>query len=141
MRLALAIPFVGSLLVGCSKNATPVQVDAVDLVFLSQSEAQSEYMDALFTGRVVVDDNKCTRLDSPGRATVIWPAGFTVTGESGDLRVLDGDGREVGRLGGTFRIGGGEVPQLNPQLHISYMDRAFAAEFCPGLYWIASGVQ
>ena len=148
LRIMRSKPFVALMLVvagagGCSNDpaASLLNVNAVDVVFLTQSERQDAVMDALFTGRVLVDAAKCTRLDDPDGATVIWPVGFTVSGENGDLRVLDGDGREVGRLGGSFRIGGGEVTELNPQLHISYMDRAFAAEHCPGRYWIASEVQ
>lgn len=141
VALMLALVVAGSGACSQDSAASLLSVNAVDLVFLTQSERPEAFMDALFTGRVIVDDAKCTRLDDAGRATVIWPVGYSVSGENGNLRVLDGGGRDVGRLGGTFRIGGGEVPLLNTRLPISYMDRARAAESCPGIYWIASEAQ
>jgi hypothetical protein len=127
----------------CSSDGVPslIGVDAEDVVFLTQSEPQAAYMDALFTGSVIVDEAKCTRLVDAERATVIWPPGFTVRGEDGALVVTKGDGQNVGILGGSFMIGGGLVSQLNPELQISYVDRARAQESCPGMYWIASEVQ
>jgi hypothetical protein len=130
------------LATGCSGGSPTVTPPPVvpDLVFLTQSEPQAVNMDALYVGRVFVDDEHCTRLAGDG-ATVIWPAGFTVRLDGEAIRVIDNTGRDVGRLGESFWISGGEVNQLNPELHISYMDRAMAHESCPGKYWIAAEVR
>jgi hypothetical protein len=131
-----------ALAAGCDGNTptrTPLAV-VTDLVFLTQSEPQATNMDALYVGRVFVDEKRCIRLDGD-RATVIWPAGFTVRQDGESIRVIDNVGRDLGSLGESFSISGGEVNQLNPELHISYMDRAMAHESCPGKYWIAAGVR
>ena len=141
-RASIAFALVASA-VSCGTESTPAttRVNAVDLVFLTQSEPQRAYMDALFTGRVIIDASRCTRLGDADGATVIWPAGFTVAQEGSSIRVLDNTGRAVGRLGESFRIGGGEVSELHHSLQISYMDRAMAHESCPGRYWIAAPIQ
>lgn len=131
-----------ALAAGCNGDSLTRTTVAVvtDLVFLTQSEPQATNMDALYVGRVYIDHARCTRLDGDG-ATVIWPAGFTVRQDGAAIRVIDNTGRDLARLGESFSISGGEVAQLNPELHISYMDRAMAQESCPGKYWIAGGVR
>ena len=116
----------------------PRIVDAVDdVLFLTQSAAPSAAMDALFEGRVDRDAAGCLRLDLDDRHTVIWPAGFTVAETAGgELRILDGDGREVGRVGERFRLGGGEVTTLHEGIPMTEADRRAALERCPGRYWI-----
>ena len=108
-----------------------------DVVFLSQSADPPVVMDALFEGRVDRDASGCLRLDLPGRHTVIWPAGFTLAeAEDGAPRVLDAQGVEIGRIGGRFRLGGGEVSTLHEGIPLTEADRRTAREHCPGRYWI-----
>jgi hypothetical protein len=127
---------------GCGEAPpSPALPSVTDLVFLTQSEPQTANMDALYIGRVYVDEKQCIRLGDAMGATVIWPSGFTARQNGDAIQVIDHTGRDVGRLGESFRMAGGEVTQLNPELHISYMDRAVAHESCPGKYWIAADVS
>lgn len=138
-RVALSL-VAAVVLAGCAEDPpalAPVG-SVTDIVFLTQIEFQESNMDALYVGRIHVDDRKCVRLDEGRGATVIWPSGFAPRQAGEDVHVVDHAGRDIGRIGDVFWISGGEVDQLNPQLHISYMDRAMAAESCPGKYWIAA---
>lgn len=111
--------------------------DAEDVLFLTRSAAPQAVMDALFEGRVERDGSGCLRLDLSDEHTVIWPTGFELAETAdGGLRVLDADGREVGRVGGRFRLGGGEVATLHEGIPMTEADRRAARERCPGRYWI-----
>jgi hypothetical protein len=107
--------------------------DETGLLFLTQNVVPDAFMDALFEGRVVADRAGCLRLESPDAHTVVWPKGF---GLGGDLRVRSDRGAEVGRIGGSFRLGGGEVPSLHDGVPLSEADRVRAESRCPGRFWI-----
>lgn len=107
-----------------------------DVLFLTQQEEQTVVMDALFEGRVTLDDAGCLRLGSSARHTVIWPKGFTLVGDGGGLAVEDAGGRVVGRVGGDFRLGGGEVPFLHDGIDLAPEAVEEAEARCPGRYWI-----
>lgn len=109
-------------------------------VFLAQTEAPEAIMDALFEGRVVRDPAGCLRLDGPDPATVVWPKDFSLEERGGELLVVAEDGGVAGRVGGPFRLGGGEVPFLHDGIPVSDEDRRLAAERCPGRYWIVGEV-
>jgi hypothetical protein len=79
----------------------------------------------------------CLRLDTPDTHTVIWPKGFDL---GADLRVRDDRGAVVGRIGGAFRLGGGEVPSLHDGIPLSEADRVRAGSRCPGRFWIVGEV-
>ncbi len=111
-----------------------------EVVFLFQNATPDAVMQALFQGRVITDDRGCLRLESTDRHTVVWPKGFTLEGVGAELRVLDGTGTEVGQIGGSFSLGGGEVPFLHEGVPVSPADRQRAHESCPGRYWIVGDV-
>lgn len=104
--------------------------------FFTQSQVSEAVMDALFEGRVVADEEGCLRLDGPDAQTVIWPKGWALATVEGTRVVRDAAGREVGRIEGTFRLGGGEVPVLHDGIPMDAADREEAEEACPGRYWI-----
>lgn len=104
-----------------------------ELFFFTQSATPDVVMDALFTGRVVRGEEGCLRLDSPTGPTVIWPAGYSLDGRT--VRDAFGD---VGSIGGTFRLGGGEVPSLHDGIRVTANTRQRAEAQCPGKYWIAA---
>lgn len=107
-----------------------------DVAFLNQSTDPPVVMTALFEGRSDRDGSGCLRLDLPGEHTVIWPAGFTLAqAADGVSRVLDAEGVEIGRIGGRFRLGGGEVAALHEGVPVTEADRRTARERCPGRYW------
>lgn len=126
---------------GCSTVQEPVApgayaYGAVVPVMFSRTQEPAVFMEALFTGRVVADGEGCIRLDSPDRHTVVWPRGFRVAPRGQSWVVLDAAGAEVGSIGASFRLGGGEVTQL-PADMLTAADREKAATRCPGRYWLA----
>lgn len=107
-----------------------------DVLFLTLEEEQTVVMDALFEGRVTLDDAGCLRLDGPDAHTVVWPKDFELTVEDGTLAVRDDEGRPVGRIGGSFRLGGGEVPVLHEGIPLGPEAVEEAETRCPGRFWI-----
>lgn len=123
---------------GPSAPLTSVLLD--ETVFLAQSETPDVVMDALFEGRVTRDDDGCLRLDTPDSHTVVWPFGFSLAARDGELVVRDAGGDVVGRIGGPFRLGGGEVAVLHDGIAMAPEDRQEARASCPGRYWIVGDV-
>lgn len=127
---------------GCSQTADGGPSELLgssliqDVVFLTQNVEPEAVMDALFEGDVVLDDVGCLRLDAPDRHTVVWPVGFSLEVDGDDLTVRDAEGRTVGSIGGTFRLGGGEVERLHEGIAMAPSDKTKAEERCPGRYWI-----
>ncbi|MGH7466060.1 MAG: hypothetical protein ACREK1_12840, partial [Longimicrobiales bacterium] len=128
-----------TVLVACSSGRDnqpfdPLQFqERTGVIFVAQNVVPGAVMEALFEGRVVADSAGCLRLDSPDPATVVWPKGFTISESGGALRVRNDVGREIGQIGGSFRLGGGEVQSL--QEGVSAADRQRAQTNCPGRYW------
>lgn len=134
------------LLASCSPggDADPTTLsrsgDRDDAVFLTLDATPDAWMDALYEGPVRWDAAGCLRLESSDRHTVVWPVGFDLVRRGGQLRVVDAEGREVGQIGGTFRLTGGEVPSLHDGVPMSAETRAEAERRCPGRYWIVGEV-
>jgi hypothetical protein len=104
-------------------------------VFLTQKAPQDAVMDALYTGKVNRDEQGCLRTESESGALVIWPYGFKLAARSDGLHVQNAQGRSIGRIGGTIRMGGGYVPANSHFL--SDANRALADTRCPSTnYWI-----
>lgn len=110
--------------------------DRGEIVFLTQNVVPLVAMDALYEGRVVVDDEGCLRLDTPTASTVVWPRDYDVEARDDGFVVVNGEGAEVGTVGGAFSLAGGEVNELSDAMGFTSEDRARAAERCPGRYWI-----
>lgn len=106
------------------------------VVFLTQNVFPRAMMDALYEGRVVADEEGCLRLDTPTASTVVWPRDYDVEERDVGIVVVNGEGSEVGTVGGAFSLAGGEVSELSDALGFTSEDRSRAAERCPGRYWI-----
>jgi hypothetical protein len=141
LHRTLAIALMTISAAACSSAEEVLSFDALHfqdrtgIVFVRQNVTPDAVMEALFQGRVVTDGAGCLRLDSPDPATVVWPSGFAMTESGDDMLVRDAAGREIGRVGGTFRLGGGEVSSLQGA-GVSAADRQRAETHCPGRYWI-----
>lgn len=109
-------------------------------LFLVQDVVGADAMDALFQGRITIDDSGCLRLETEGSygVTAVWPHRYELRGD-GELRVADAAGELVGVIGDTFHLGGGEVPELTEALGFTPGDQELAHASCPGRYWIVSG--
>jgi len=72
--------------------------------------------DALLTGKLLLDDDKCVRLEDPdgNQVDLVWPDNFEATVErvgAGDqLKVYDTDRNIAARNGDTVELGGGFGP-------------------------------
>lgn len=106
------------------------------VVFLTQNVFPLAMMDALYEGRVVADEEGCLRLDTPTASTVVWPRDYDVKERDDGVVVVNGEGAEVGTVGGAFSLAGGEVSELSDALGFTSEDRSRAATHCPGRYWI-----
>ncbi len=110
-----------------------------DVLMLVQGAPQNSVMQALYVGKVD-RQGECLRLASPVEGhTVVWPHGFSLGGPARDT-ILDDGGRTVGRIGDSFRLGGGEVPTLWENGPVSEPVRREALKRCPGRYWLVGEV-
>jgi len=86
----------------------------------------------------MADDASCLRLGDAEGATGVWPVGYMGDVATDGVTILNGDGEEVGQVGGSFRIGGGEIPELLASLGFTQEDRDLAEALCAGSYWIVA---
>lgn len=145
LRRRVTIAATAVLAAACSSPEDVLSFDPLNfqeqtgIVFIRQNETPTAVMEALFQGRVIADAAGCLRFDSPDPATVVWPKDFTMVRSGSEMLVRDPAGREIGRVGGTFRRGGGEVSSLEGAA-MSAADRQRAGTHCPGRYWIVGDV-
>ena len=139
MVLAMLVTAILPVLGGCRSEPLDLSEDEA-FVFLVQEVTPLVVMEALFEGRVRADARGCIRLESADDATVVWPAGFRLVREGTHLEIRDVNDRRVGRLGGRFRLGGGEVAELHDGLGLDRALRQLAANRCPGRFWIVGDV-
>lgn len=94
------------------------------------------------SGKLVLDDYGCIRLkptpDDPGMVP-IWPADFKLETTDGEIRILNGKGKVVAKVGEEVVMGGGE---LGSSLEgISAVDERTKRELlqrCRRDYWLVS---
>lgn len=139
-KIASCVMTVALCVAACANEPLDLTADRDSFVFLAQQVAPTVVMDALFVGRVVRDGQGCLRLDSPAGPTVVWPFGSRLVLDGTDLDVRNAAGRRIGRLGGHFRLGGGEIDSLHSGLALSEADRQLGTSRCPGRYWIVGTV-
>lgn len=143
-HLRTVIPFTAVLLAACSSGESdepfdPLQFQArTGVIFVTLNVVQVAVMEALFEGRVITDAAGCLRFDSPDPATIVWPKGFTISESAGTMIVRDDAGRQIGQIGGSFRLGGGEVSWVHEDMSATDRDRLVTS--CPGKYWIVGDV-
>ena len=141
--MVLATALATALVVGIGAcEPSPVDAGPDDaLLFLVQEVRPATQMEALYQGRVDVDQEGCFRLsDDPDRHTVVWPFGHTLGRDQASLVFLDGTGREVGRVGHLLRLSGGEVTDLGATGLVSPALVAAATARCPGRFWLTGDV-
>jgi hypothetical protein len=138
-----SIAFVAVLLAACSTGENDDPFDPLlfqartGVIFVAQNVVPVAVMEALFEGRVIADAAGCLRFDSPDPATIVWPKGFTISESAGTMIVRNDAGRQIGQIGGSFRLGGGELSLVQD---VSDADRQRLESSCPGRYWIVGDV-
>lgn len=133
---------------GCSSPMAPglelVRGDGIEarvgpeVVFIGMKIVPEVNMEALYEGRVTADESGCLRMEGEDRHTVVWPKGYGVVTANGGFEIIDDAGAVIGRVGGEFRVPGGEVPYLHEGIGFTEADRALAEAYCPGKFWIMS---
>ncbi len=118
--------------------------------FPKQPSKPNAYMMAEISGKLVLDDEGCLRIEEPPNHTEtvpIWPVDFELDTSGGEVRVLDKEGRVVGQVGKPIEMGGGELPSRDTSATAQSMleNEAMVRELferCPGYYWIVgTGVR
>lgn len=99
---------------------------------------------AVVVGRLVADGAGCLRLrGGTGNGTVpLWMRGWELKTGDGSPRVLDDEGRMVGRVGGKVALGGSGFTKGMLEDDALVDGRTTARELlerCPGDYWLVSG--
>lgn len=96
---------------------------------------------------LVLDEEGCIRIGGGGPPYYLplWPDYFELSAEGDEIRILDGEGDFVARVGGRIDTGGGEIQQgeTTPRKTFQALRRLVGEdtarelrERCPGPYWI-----
>ena len=99
-------------------------------------------MAALATGKVVVDDVGCIRLES-GRSydgdLIVWPPGYSMRVEDGRIQIVREDGQTVARVGDRMEMGGGQITSSTGSrgMYEKFLD---VPKKCTGPLWIVGEV-
>lgn len=90
-------------------SATPSHTGAADSVRLATSNsAQLSGMEALLEGTLKIDANGCVIAETEGGpVALVWPKGYSVTGDAKFFDVLDTDNNVVASSGENVSLGGG----------------------------------
>ncbi len=100
-------------------------------------------MQALAVGRLVVDDVGCLRLKDDragGRGDlIVWPPGYSMTVEDGEIQIVRGDGQTVARVGDRVEMGGGQITPTSGSRE-AYEEKLKISEKCMGPLWIVGEV-
>jgi hypothetical protein len=109
---------------------------AVDVFFPVQKSGDLSQMTAEVSGNLELVDGWLRLESSDGSYLLIWPYGFSVHGEEGQIQVLDGEGQIAAVDGGAITVGGGET---TAEIAESYVGLALSGEV-DGPFWIVSEV-
>ncbi len=94
---------------GCEKDITES-----DIYFLTTKEPSNASMDALTKGKLVLDSEyillKAGFLFFTEDMLLLWPYGYSVEVEKGNIHILDDTGEVVASVGDHVKMGGGQIP-------------------------------
>jgi hypothetical protein len=103
---------------------------------------------ARIRGELVLDEEGCLRIDEGGAAPAtlpLWPSYFKLSTGGDEIRILDGEGDFVARVGGRIDTGGGEMQhgETTPRETFQTLRRGVGEDMarelrerCPGPYWL-----
>lgn len=173
LPLALFVAVAGLVLAGCGGSVagnnenedasvtarvpdttvTPTTEDtsptASDVFFAKKKPVGGLSASARNSGVLTLDEKGCFRIKSvEGRRghVPIWPASFEMRVEGDEIRILDGQGDLVARVGERLVVGGGEFPGIGrestlPLESIPSVSKQVGRkleERCPGQYWLVA---
>ena len=140
-------PMDALLLEGSSSPAQQGRVmwiflpDWGSLAFPRQPAGDGGVMEALVEGSLMREEG-CLRIgmenDPDGSFLVLWPATASLlVAPDGLIEVLDSEGRVVGRVGETIRLGGGAMEDPASVVFWDAQIDGMPIMVCPGPYWVA----
>lgn len=133
--LAAALLFVTA----CARTSSDTVGDRttqntrVSFVKAESAEDGRAVMEALARGKLVLVDG-CIRIQDEGDGSddlIVWPAEFDLHLEGDEVRILNGTGQTVARVGDRVEMGGGQVPDSEEQRR-----KLNIPEECQGPLWI-----
>jgi hypothetical protein len=136
--IMIGIGIIVSILVtGCiekpPQNGGSVNTSSFSPFFPVQNNPNPDYMEALLTGELVIEDG-CLRVDDD---VLVWPNGFSLSIEGEVIQVIDGTGQPIARVGDKVEVSGGEVGTSElPGGYLSELSAQLPSDCCPGPYWI-----
>lgn len=118
------------------------------LFFPRVSEPGGMYPSALGGGTLIVKDRCIYMAPSGGGGVVVWPYGYSLRREDGEIVVLNGRDEVVAKVGDEVRMGGGQITKEEAGLTPEAARRAFeeqrgelgVPDRCRGPLWVSSGV-
>jgi hypothetical protein len=94
---------------GCEKDVTES-----DIYFPALEEPANAYPDALTEGRLIFDGKyillKAGFLFFTEDMLLLWPYGYSIDVEKGNIHILDDNGAIVASVGEHVKMGGGQIP-------------------------------
>lgn len=127
-----------------SSTSTPAQTDEaaeVGDVFFPQLQRPTDTPEMMIIGKLTLDSKGCLRVTGEGddAAAPIWPPGFELSTEGGQIEILDRQGRPRAKVGERVLIGGWQVGVPS---QLSVLDEGTRSELrqrCPADYWMSDG--
>ena len=91
-------------------------------------------MEALLRGTLTADDDGCVHAETSGEpATLVWPQGYTVTGDQKSFEILDASKNVVARSGSALAIGGGGAGSIK--------DTWTGLDCATGTLWMVGAIE
>lgn len=120
---------------------------ASSVLFPQQKPSDGLPMSAGISGELVLDEAGCLRIDggSPPYFLPLWPSYFELSIQGDEIRILDGEGDFVARVGGEIDTGGGAMQhgETTPRETFRALRRGVGEDMarelrerCPGPYWL-----
>jgi hypothetical protein len=128
---------------------------ASGVLFPQQKPSDGLPMSARIRGELVLDEAGCLRIDSGGppdfpKRLPLWPDYFELSARGDEIRVLDGEGDFVARVGGRIKTGGGTMQhgETTPRETFWFLRRGVGLDMarelqerCSGPYWIVGASE
>lgn len=129
----------------------PIPYTQAGLYFPHVPEPASEYMMALGSGTLFVEDG-CVRMGNPtGNPrrghfdVVVWPYGYSLSRDGRRILLHNSKGEIVARVGDEVRMGGGQIsknglastPEEERSAFEKYREKMGVPDRCKGSLWVA----
>lgn len=127
---------------GVSSDTTqsPTTVASVSTpdIFFPQQQRLGDTPQALIQGVLVKDGKGCLRVKSPdGSLVPVWPPGFKLRTENGEIQILDRKDRLKAKVGEQVLMRGWQASEPSDLSMLDKQTRRELRNRCSGPYWIA----